>query len=228
MLYQQEPVNIWTALWNSHTEGNPGATMVMQNDGNLVIYGAAGNALWHIGAYYTNPPPSNPPPPPQGYIDLPASISASTSGNQITLSFSIDDGGVVQCTARAQSDYIAHAWCNFSSDPSWLTFQVSNLRNGRGYVFWTIRDNFDNPNGSLGRHDEHLFAAFYRRSSRSWTIVKLATYRGGGVSTIDHYFYDFSNITLNLQSISWQVVKHDYQSQSWSSTPTYSIPAQTL
>ena len=30
------------AIWNSHTQGNPGAWLAMQSDGNLVIYKQAG------------------------------------------------------------------------------------------------------------------------------------------------------------------------------------------
>ena len=44
-------------LWESRTDGNPGAAAVMQRDGNFVIYSAAGRALWetrtngHPGAW---------------------------------------------------------------------------------------------------------------------------------------------------------------------------------
>jgi exopolysaccharide biosynthesis protein len=34
------------ALWNSGTGGNPGATLAVQDDGNVVVYGKAGKALW--------------------------------------------------------------------------------------------------------------------------------------------------------------------------------------
>jgi hypothetical protein len=39
------------ALWNSGTEGNPGADAIMQTDGNLVVYSSAGTALWNSGTY---------------------------------------------------------------------------------------------------------------------------------------------------------------------------------
>jgi len=35
------------ALWNSQTAGQPGNALVMQEDGNLVLYAADGTALWH-------------------------------------------------------------------------------------------------------------------------------------------------------------------------------------
>jgi hypothetical protein len=34
-------------IWNSMTDGNPGAYATMQSDGNLVVYSAAGTALWN-------------------------------------------------------------------------------------------------------------------------------------------------------------------------------------
>jgi hypothetical protein len=38
------------ALWSTQTNGKPGDTTVMQEDGNLVIYGASG-AIWSSGSY---------------------------------------------------------------------------------------------------------------------------------------------------------------------------------
>jgi RHS repeat-associated protein len=37
--------------WHSNTYGNPGAHLIMQSDGNLVIYSAGGVALWSSGTY---------------------------------------------------------------------------------------------------------------------------------------------------------------------------------
>ncbi|HEX5593817.1 MAG TPA: hypothetical protein VFX35_10765 [Solirubrobacterales bacterium] len=37
------------ALWNSNTLGHPNARAVMQGDGNLVVYGPDGQALWSAG-----------------------------------------------------------------------------------------------------------------------------------------------------------------------------------
>ncbi|MGY0231882.1 hypothetical protein [Longispora urticae] len=37
------------ALWSSNTAGHPGATAVLQRDGNLVVRGADGAALWNSG-----------------------------------------------------------------------------------------------------------------------------------------------------------------------------------
>jgi GH25 family lysozyme M1 (1,4-beta-N-acetylmuramidase) len=34
------------ALWQTHTTGNPGATAIMQSDGNFVVYSTANKALW--------------------------------------------------------------------------------------------------------------------------------------------------------------------------------------
>lgn len=37
------------ALWHTHTDGRGGARLVLQGDGNLVLYDTAGRALWHTG-----------------------------------------------------------------------------------------------------------------------------------------------------------------------------------
>jgi hypothetical protein len=34
------------ALWATGTENNPGASAVMQRDGNFVVYSASNRALW--------------------------------------------------------------------------------------------------------------------------------------------------------------------------------------
>lgn len=39
------------ARWNSGTHGNPGATASFQGDGNLVVYSAWGTPLWHAGTH---------------------------------------------------------------------------------------------------------------------------------------------------------------------------------
>ena len=39
------------ALWHAGTHGNPGATAVMQEDGNLVVYASNGAALWSSGTH---------------------------------------------------------------------------------------------------------------------------------------------------------------------------------
>ncbi len=36
-------------VWASRTNGNPGASAVMQVDGNIVVYSSAGKVLWHSG-----------------------------------------------------------------------------------------------------------------------------------------------------------------------------------
>ncbi len=41
------------ALWNTGTQGNPGAFIVLQNDGNLVIYRSNGTAAWHTSTHGT-------------------------------------------------------------------------------------------------------------------------------------------------------------------------------
>ena len=38
-------------IWDSATNGNPGASAIMQGDGNLVVYSSAGTALWDSGTY---------------------------------------------------------------------------------------------------------------------------------------------------------------------------------
>jgi hypothetical protein len=37
-------------LWASNTAGNNGATLSVQDDGNVVIYSTSGAALWSTGA----------------------------------------------------------------------------------------------------------------------------------------------------------------------------------
>jgi hypothetical protein len=37
------------AVWNTHTGGNPGARLVLQPNGNLVVYSATNRALWNAG-----------------------------------------------------------------------------------------------------------------------------------------------------------------------------------
>ena len=46
-----QPVGVqrFFPLWASGTAGNAGAELVVQNDGNVVVYSAAGAALWATG-----------------------------------------------------------------------------------------------------------------------------------------------------------------------------------
>jgi hypothetical protein len=39
------------ALWHTGTHGNPGASAWLQDDGNLVVYSATGTPLWHAGTH---------------------------------------------------------------------------------------------------------------------------------------------------------------------------------
>lgn len=45
VLYAQRSHGL-QALWHTGTHGNPGAYLVLQRDGNLVVYGTGGRALW--------------------------------------------------------------------------------------------------------------------------------------------------------------------------------------
>jgi len=36
-------------LWNSHTNGHPGAYLAAQDDGNLVVYAPGGHPIWASG-----------------------------------------------------------------------------------------------------------------------------------------------------------------------------------
>ncbi|HSZ43405.1 MAG TPA: hypothetical protein VK817_25865 [Trebonia sp.] len=38
-----------TAVWSAGTADNDGADLVVQNDGNVVIYSSSGTALWSTG-----------------------------------------------------------------------------------------------------------------------------------------------------------------------------------
>ncbi len=40
-----------SALWSAAISGNPDDTLILQNDGNLVVYNTAGTALWSTGTY---------------------------------------------------------------------------------------------------------------------------------------------------------------------------------
>ena len=48
-------------VWDSGTNGNPGAYLVLQDDGNVVIYRADGVAIWATNSV-SSPPPLGPPP----------------------------------------------------------------------------------------------------------------------------------------------------------------------
>ncbi|MCU1294386.1 MAG: hypothetical protein JWP08_3236 [Bryobacterales bacterium] len=37
------------AIWATHTGGNPGAHLALQEDGNLVVYSKDGDPLWNSG-----------------------------------------------------------------------------------------------------------------------------------------------------------------------------------
>lgn len=43
-----------TAVWHSHTYGNPGSSCIMQTDGNLVIYNPSSQPLWHTHTFGNN------------------------------------------------------------------------------------------------------------------------------------------------------------------------------
>lgn len=47
------------ARWSTGTWGNPGARLVLQPDGNLVVYSAAGAPLWWTGTSYGPQPPTD-------------------------------------------------------------------------------------------------------------------------------------------------------------------------
>jgi hypothetical protein len=50
VLYQCD-TNSASALWATETDGQPSDTLSMQADGNLVLYGQDGTALWDSGTY---------------------------------------------------------------------------------------------------------------------------------------------------------------------------------
>ena len=39
-----------SSIWHTDTAGNPEAYLVLEDDGNLVVYGPTGAALWQSGA----------------------------------------------------------------------------------------------------------------------------------------------------------------------------------
>ena len=38
----------WVPVWSTHTDGNPGAYLNVQDDGNMVIYSASNAVLWSL------------------------------------------------------------------------------------------------------------------------------------------------------------------------------------
>jgi hypothetical protein len=48
------PTGSHSALWNTRTFGNSGASLIMQGDGNLVIYSAKGKAIWSTNTWVSN------------------------------------------------------------------------------------------------------------------------------------------------------------------------------
>lgn len=46
VLYRNRPGQEWRAIWASNSAGRPAGTCIMQGDGNLVIYGPAGDYIW--------------------------------------------------------------------------------------------------------------------------------------------------------------------------------------
>lgn len=44
---QSNPLQL-IPVWSTNTHGNPNSTLVVQNDGNVVIYGPSNNVLWSI------------------------------------------------------------------------------------------------------------------------------------------------------------------------------------
>jgi hypothetical protein len=44
---------IWAGytLWQTNTSGNPGSLLVLQDDGNLVVYSPGSTALWNSGTW---------------------------------------------------------------------------------------------------------------------------------------------------------------------------------
>ncbi len=67
--------------WASQTEGNPGAYLNMQDDGNAVIYRAGSTGQTGNGALWaTNTVP--PPPPPSGGGDIPEEAASDTEAEE--------------------------------------------------------------------------------------------------------------------------------------------------
>jgi hypothetical protein len=57
----------WSAIWATDTEGNPGAWLQLEPNGNLVVYSSGGGVLWATNTAQTPPPPpvvTNEPPDP--------------------------------------------------------------------------------------------------------------------------------------------------------------------
>ncbi|XP_066510502.1 B-type lectin plumieribetin-like isoform X2 [Hoplias malabaricus] len=44
-------VYTWKPVWASNTDGKPGTRLVMQADGNLVIYDVSGHPFWASNSY---------------------------------------------------------------------------------------------------------------------------------------------------------------------------------
>src|SRR5262249_9062198 len=68
----------------SGTQGHPGARLVMQSDGNVVIYDPSGVALWATGTDAPAAPPPPPPPSPPGPSSPPPPADALASGQSLS------------------------------------------------------------------------------------------------------------------------------------------------
>jgi nucleoid-associated protein YgaU len=67
-----------TAIWSSKTNRNKGASLVLQDDGNLVVYSTDNKALWNTNTKSKDEPAPTPTPAPAAAATAEPATSAST------------------------------------------------------------------------------------------------------------------------------------------------------
>jgi hypothetical protein len=150
--------------WASKTQGNPGAFLNVQNDGNLVVYRAgsatetANNALWAAG---TNVPP---PPPPLTLHTVVDNRETLNVGNADLFSITAgmilnppagQDGVVTSRTEQGSWSEVgpggcgghpvtvnAHIEANWGSGPGW---NWPDLQQAFATTLWTVMQAMGNP-----------------------------------------------------------------------------------
>jgi hypothetical protein len=113
------------AHWHTSTHGRGGARLVMQNDGNLVIYTADGRALWHIGA--------EPPPPPETYRG-----SSLAAGQQIQNGdFLLSPNGQYKFIYKYDGNLVIFNTVNGSA--TWASNTSGYYGGYSGWVVWSYQ-----------------------------------------------------------------------------------------
>ncbi len=143
-----------------------------------------------------------------GHVNIHADVSYTNSSdstmNHDRVTYTINDDGVV-------SSYYTYDYPKYSDGSGYIySYNEYLYGEGKGYVFWISERVDENARIGSWSATTTVMGAFYNRSTRSWTATQLGQYSG------NPYIY---NITLNLDSISWQINNSTY---------SYSIATQVL